>query len=73
MIREVAKIHIQTQDKTQSSSFHYFGEEKKEGTALLSCLMANHDSEAQPSHIFMKLLAVSFKRERTISITEKNS
>lgn len=45
MIREVAKIHRQTQGKTQSSSFHHFGEEKK-GGPVLSCLTENHDSEA---------------------------
>lgn len=69
MIREVAKIHKQTQGKTQSGSFHYFGEEKMGGPALLSCLTANHDSKAQPTHIFMKLLAGSFKEKNTISIT----
>lgn len=40
MIREVAKIHIQTQGRTQSSSFHHFGEEKKGGAARLSCLQS---------------------------------
>ena len=71
MIREVAKIHRQTQGKTQSNAFHHFGKVKKGGPALLSCLMANHDSEAHPPHIFMKFLTDSFKGESTISITQR--
>ena len=74
MIREVAKIPRQTQGKTQSSSFHHFGGKKKGEPALLSRLTANHDAEAPPPHIFMKLLAGSFKGESTIfNKSEKTS
>lgn len=61
MIREVAEIH-KHKAKLKAVFFIILVNGRKEGP-FFPVSQQNHDSEAQPPHVFMKLWTVSFKGE----------